>query len=95
MTQPRRDWLTTFADAATLSDLRAAMVDCMADVCEHDPAECDCQANRMTPLEVYEWLELKVNIERGKPVRFEPGYRPRRLKDEPEVRDLRLNLAAS
>lgn len=80
MTVRARDWLPTFADPATLSDLFAAARDCMAQVCDHQPHECPCPENRMTMVEFAEWVELEVKMAEREPVRFERGKRPRRMK---------------
>ena len=90
MTQTRRQWIATFADPAVLSDLFAAARDAMRQICDHAPEDCNCELNRATFQEWAEWVELEVERERGKPVRFEPGYRPRRKDDE---RPPTLNLA--
>lgn len=88
MTQPRREFLATFTPEV-LSDLRAAARHLMAQICSHDPEDCGCELNRFTPAEFVDWLEMEVEREHGKPVRFELGHRPRRMKDEPGP----LNLA--
>jgi hypothetical protein len=84
MTNARREWLATFADPAVLSDLFTAARECMGEVCQDDPAECSCDDNRMTALELAEWVELQVRIaeQRGEPIRFERGKRPYRSKAE-------------
>ena len=87
MTAPRCDWLATFADPATLSDLFAAARSCMAQICSHEPEDCDCALNRFTPVEFAEFVEIEVKQFGQWPVRFESGHRPRRMKDEK-----RLNL---
>lgn len=92
MTARARGWLRTFADEAVLSDLFAAVDELMGQVCDHDPSECSCPLNQMTPREVAEWVQLEVTQDRQRPMRFEPGYRPRRLKDDPPPQ---WNLAAS
>lgn len=83
MTQARREWIQRFADPAVLSDAFAAARELMGQVCNHKPDECDCELNRFTPVEFCEWIELEVQQGRRRPVRFEPGHRPRRKDDQP------------
>ena len=82
MTSRAREWIRTFADPATLSDLRAAATDCQAQICNHDPPDCDCPENRMLPSEFVDWLERELHVEGQRPTRFEPGHRPRRKRHE-------------
>ena len=84
----RRDWIRTFGDPAVLADLFDAAQSCMATICTDDPEHCDCSDNRMTPLELAQWIQREVHVEGGRPVRFERGHRPRRT-----ARLDRLNLA--
>lgn len=88
MTGRARDWISTFADEAVLSDLFAAARDCMAQVCAHKPEDCDCDLNRFTPVEFAEFVELQVRQEGRRPIRFEAGHRPRRKDDEPPTLNL-------
>lgn len=62
--------------------IAAAAKDLMADVCGDEPDRCDCRENRMTPLEVADWIQREVIIANGRPVRFEPAGRPRRRQDD-------------
>jgi hypothetical protein len=82
MSLARRDWLDTFADPAVVSDLRAAARELMRQVCTHAPEDCDCELNRFTPAEFVDWLEGEVQQQRQRPMRFESGFRPRRMKGE-------------
>ena len=93
----RRDWLRTFADPATLSDLRQAARACMAEVDNCDPEFCAHPDQDMSPHDFYQWLEAKVKDQEARddghrPVRFERGHRPRRKTTELAHVD-RLNLA--
>lgn len=83
MTAARRDWLSTFADPAVLSDLRAAARDAMRMVCNHEPEECDCPLNRATFAEWVDWVELEVARERGKPLYMRPAGQPNRKRVDP------------
>jgi len=89
VTHPRREWMQTFADEAVMSDLYAAVRELMAQVCDHAPEDCNCPLNRVTPIEVAEWIEMEVRQNREGPIRFEPGNRPRRKESST------LNLAVS
>lgn len=91
MSLPRREFLGTFTPEV-LSDLRAAARHLMAQICTHEPDDCDCELNRFTPAEFVDWLEAEVERERGKPVRIEPAGRPGR-KDAADIRSLRLAVA--
>lgn len=82
MSLTRREWLRTFSDQAVLSDLRTAARELMRQVCQHDPSECDCELNRFTPMEFAEWIELEVQQDRQRPMRFEPAGRPGRKSDD-------------
>lgn len=82
MTQGRREWLSTFADPAVLSDARAAAESCMREICQHKPEECDCRANLMTPTEFVDWLEAEIHAAKREPVRFEKGHRPKARNGE-------------
>lgn len=77
-----RDWLDTFTPAV-LSDLRAAIRAMAAELDDCDPEQCLHPEQRVHPHEVWEWIDREVKREQGRPVRFEKGYRPRRMKDEP------------
>jgi hypothetical protein len=88
MTAARRDWITTFADPAVLSDLFAAARSCMAQVCDHEPTDCDCELNRATFQEFAEWVELEVQAAQREPTRIEPAGRPNRKRDG----DIRMSL---
>lgn len=90
MTQARREWIATFSDPAARSALRDAAVECMRQICDHDPDDCECSLNMYTPVEFFDWLEREVEQNRQRPLRFEPGHRPRRRDDEPPPT---LNLA--
>lgn len=78
-----REWIRTFGDDATLRDLREALRAMAAELDDCDPEQCMHAEQRVHPFEVWEWIEREVQRERGRPVRFEPGYRPRRKDDEP------------
>jgi hypothetical protein len=77
-----REWHCTLADPAILSDLAAAARDCQRQVCTHDPGDCDCSANMMTPAEFVDWITAEIATAAREPVRFEKGHRPRRRKDD-------------
>lgn len=70
-------WIATFADPATLSDLRAAASSCMGELCDCEPEECEHREQLMTPIEFFQWVEREVHLARREPVRFERGHRPR------------------
>lgn len=82
MALPRRPFLESMTPEI-LSDLRAAARHLMRQICEHEPEDCECTLNMYTPMEFVDWLDDEAAKERGKPVRFESGYRPRRKDDEP------------
>lgn len=84
--------MATFADAAVREALREAAVECMREICDDEPHDCECSLNMYTPVEFFEWLEREVQQGKRQPVRFEPGFRPRRKNDEPPSA---LNLAAA
>lgn len=64
-------WLSTFAERAVLDHLRDAAEACMADAGDGCPPEtCRHDANRMTPLEFAEWVELQL-VRRRRPVRID------------------------
>lgn len=85
----QRLWIATFADPATLSDLRAAASSCMGELCDCEPEECEHREQLMTPIEFFQWVEREVHLAQRQPVRFEPGHRPFAKK----VRT--LNMAAA
>ena len=73
MTNARRSWVRAFADdPLALWAVRAAADSCMREVCEeHEPADCSCQVQMMTPLELADWIEQEVSRERREPVRLD------------------------
>jgi hypothetical protein len=94
MTAARRDWLATFADEATLSDLFAAAREYHAEVDNCDPVACAHPEPMMMPIDLPQWIESKVKqLERERDTRaaleeqerawrgvrnFEPAGRPGR-----------------
>jgi hypothetical protein len=85
----RRDWVRTFSEPAVLSDLFSAAQSCMAQVCTHDPAECGCRENQMTPLELAQWIEREVHARGG---HGRPAGQPNRRRDG-RVRAMPLDLS--
>lgn len=83
-----RAWLKTLSsDPKILSALHEAVRSCTRDGCAHDhyddagaltedPDYCTCRENLMLPAEFEAWLLGEIEINRGKPVRFESGARP-------------------
>lgn len=92
MTTPSREWMRTFADPAVREALRQAAVECMRQICDDDPDDCECVLNMYTPVEFYHWLETEIIQGKQRPVRFEPGHKPHPKRDE---RPPNLNLAAA
>lgn len=82
MTQPRREWVQTFADPALLSDLRAAIVDMARTIDACDPEECMHDEAMVHPIEVFHWIECEVQAAKREPVRFERGHRPKARNGE-------------
>jgi hypothetical protein len=89
----RRDWVHTFADPAILSDLFAAAQSCMSQVCSHDPAECDCRENLMTPLELAQWVEREIHANGGMRHHRPAGQPNRRRDGQARVMPLDLSIA--
>ena len=79
----RRSWITTFADPALLSDLRAAARAYHAEVDDCDPERCAHPEPMMMPVDLPNWIERQVLLERQRPVRFEKGHRPKSRNHEP------------
>lgn len=77
-----RDWHRTFSDPVVLADLEAALRQMAAELDDCDPEECLHPEQRVHPFEVLTWIQDELRMAGKRPMRFEPGHRPRRMKHE-------------
>ena len=67
-------WQEVLRDRSTLDAIARAAKACMAEVCaSHEPEDCDCPDNQMTPLEVADWIQRMVLLDRQRPTRIDHG----------------------
>lgn len=66
-----RAWKRTLADRSTLDAIADAARALMAQICDHAPEDCTCEANLMTPMEVADWIQREVLLQAGKPQRLD------------------------
>lgn len=80
-------WVPVLAEPDVRRALEQAFRSFMQLACSHqhrnhngrptnDPTFCDCLENRVTPLEVLDWIDDETRMADAPPVRFEVGARP-------------------